>query len=134
MEANLDEPLELTELAFQTGVSRRQMERLFHRYLDCSPLRYYLKLRLIRARQLLKQTSLPILEIGALCGFVSTPHFARSYRGHFGVTPRDERASSNADVVALMPARDSLANCASSIAGLALNRAQSEVTFASVKI
>jgi len=134
MEANLDEPLDLTELAFQTGVSRRQLERLFHRYLDCSPSRYYLKLRLIRARQLLKQTSLPILKIGVLCGFVSTPHFARSYRGHFGVTPRDERASSNADVVAPMPARDSLVNSASSVAGLALSRAQSEVTFASVKI
>lgn len=134
MEASLEEPLELTELAFQTGISRRQLERLFHRYLDCSPSRYYLKLRLVQARQLLKQTSLPVLEIGALCGFVSIPHFARSYRGHFGVTPRDERASSNADVVAPMPAWDSLVNSASSIAGLALSRAQSEVTFASVKI
>ena len=134
MEANLDEPLEINELAFQVGVSRRQLERLFHRYLDCSPSRYYLKLRLVRARQLLKQTSMPILEIGALCGFVSIPHFARSYRGYFGIIPRDERASSNTDVMALMPAWDSLENCRSSIAGLALSRAQSEVTFASVKI
>jgi len=134
MEASLEEPLELTELAFQTGISRRQLERLFDRYLGCSPSRYYLKLRLVQARQLLKQTSLPVLEIGALCGFASTPHFARSYRGHFGVPPSDERASSNADVVAPMPARDSLVNSASSIAGLAICRAQSEVTFANVKI
>ncbi|PZW53694.1 transcriptional regulator GlxA family with amidase domain [Pseudomonas sp. URMO17WK12:I6] len=108
MEASLEEPLELTELAFQAGISRRQLERLFDRYLDCSPSRYYLKLRLVQARQLLKQTSLPVLEIGALCGFASTPHFARSYRGHFGVPPSDERASSNAVLVAPMPARDSL--------------------------
>ena len=134
MEANLDDPLEINELAFQVGVSRRQLERLFHRYLDCSPSRYYLKLRLVRARQLLKQTSMPILEIGALCGFVSIPHFARSYRGYFGVMPRDERASSTANVMALMPAWDSLENRGNFISGLALSRAQSEVTFASVKI
>ena len=134
MEANLDEPLVPNELAFQVGISRRQLERLFHRYLDCSPSRYYLKLRLVRARQLLKQTSMSILEIGILCGFASTPHFARSYRGYFGVTPRDEGASSSADMMALMPAWESLVNCGGSIAGLALSRAQGEVTFASVKI
>ncbi|QIB08919.1 GlxA family transcriptional regulator [Pseudomonas bijieensis] len=95
MEANLDVPLELNALAFKVGISRRQLERLFHKYLDISPSRYYLKLRLVRAQQLLKQTSSPVLKIGALCGFGSSAHFTRSYRGYFGVTPRDERASSN---------------------------------------
>lgn len=92
MEAHLDAPLALKALAFKVGISRRQLERLFHKYLDISPSRYYLKLRLIRAQQLLKQTSSPVLKIGALCGFGSAAHFTKSYRGYFGVTPRDERA------------------------------------------
>ena len=91
MEAHLDAPLELKVLAFRVGISRRQLERLFQKYLDVSPSRYYLKLRLIRAQQLLKQTSLPVLKIGTLCGFGSAAQFARSYRGHFDITPREER-------------------------------------------
>lgn len=95
MEANLDAPLELNALAVEVGVSRRQLERLFHKYLEISPSRYYLQMRLLRAQQLLKLTSSPVLKIGALCGFGSAAQFTRSYRGYFGVTPRDERTSSN---------------------------------------
>jgi transcriptional regulator GlxA family with amidase domain len=91
MEANLEEPIELDELASYVAVSRRQLERMFLKNLDCSPSRYYLKLRLDRARQLLKQSSLSIVEISAACGFVSTPHFSRCYRKHIGISPRDER-------------------------------------------
>ncbi|WP_249975591.1 GlxA family transcriptional regulator [Vreelandella olivaria] len=91
MESNLEEPIELDELAKYVNVSRRQLERLFQRYLRCSPSRYYLKLRLVRARQLLKQTPLSIIEIASVCGFVSTPHFSKCYRECFGGPPRNER-------------------------------------------
>lgn len=91
MEANLEELLTLDELASYADVSRRQLERLFQKYLDCSPSRYYLKLRLTRARQLLKQSSLSIIEVASACGFVSTPHFSKCYREYFGIPPRDER-------------------------------------------
>lgn len=92
MEANLEEPLGLVELAELLGISRRQMERLFKNNLGCSPSRYYLLLRLYQARRLLKQTTLPIVEIVSLCGFVTTPHFSKCYRTHLGISPREERA------------------------------------------
>jgi transcriptional regulator GlxA family with amidase domain len=92
MEANIEEPILLEELAGLLNISRRQLERLFKSNLDCSPSRYYLRLRLDRARQLLKQTSLPIIEVASLCGFVSTPHFSKCYRTYLGITPREERA------------------------------------------
>ncbi|TRX74067.1 GlxA family transcriptional regulator [Pseudomonas mangiferae] len=95
MEANLEEPLELDALARYVEVSRRQLERLFQKYLQGSPSRHYLRLRLMRARQLLRQTTLPILEIATDCGFVSTPHFSKCYRECFGRSPRDERTGSN---------------------------------------
>lgn len=91
MEANIEEAIELDELACYVGLSRRQLERLFQKYLHCTPSKYYMKLRLFRARQLLKQTSMSIIDIAAACGFVSTPHFSKCYREHLGVPPREER-------------------------------------------
>ncbi len=91
MEANLEEPISLDELAQYVGLSRRQLERLFQKYLSCVPTRYYLELRLARARQLLLQTEMSIVDVAFACGFVSAPHFSKCYRDFFGVPPRDER-------------------------------------------
>ena len=91
MEANIEEILCLDELANYVELSRRQLERLFQKYLHCSPYRYYLQLRLTRARQLLKQTNMSIIEVAIACGFVSTPHFSKCYRNSFNMPPRDER-------------------------------------------
>jgi transcriptional regulator GlxA family with amidase domain len=91
MEANLEEPISLDEISAHVNLSRRQLERLFQKHLGCVPTRYYLELRLSRARQLLLQTSKSIVDIAFACGFVSAPHFSKCYRDHFGIPPRDER-------------------------------------------
>lgn len=91
MEANIEKPLSLDQIARATGLSRRQIERLFRRHLDCVPKRYYLQLRLRRARELLLQTSMPIIDITTACGFQSPPHFSRCYRAQFGCPPSAER-------------------------------------------
>jgi transcriptional regulator GlxA family with amidase domain len=91
MEANLEEPITLQELADYVSLSRRQLERLFLKHLHSTPSRYYLKLRLDRARRLLKQTSRSIVEITSMCGFVSTTHFSRCYRKYMGVSPKSDR-------------------------------------------
>lgn len=91
MEANIEKPLSLDEIAASTALSRRQIERLFKRHLNCVPNRYYLQMRLRRARELLLQTSMPIIDITAACGFQSPPHFSRCYRAQFGCPPSAER-------------------------------------------
>ena len=91
MEANLEEPISLNELSSYVGISRRQLERLFQKHLHCVPTRYYLNLRLNRARLLLLQTSKSIVDIALACGFISAPHFSKCYRDMFGIPPRDER-------------------------------------------
>ncbi len=91
MEANIEEPIALDELAQHVGLSRRQLERLFQKYLHCVPTRYYMELRLTRARHLLLQTDLSITEVALACGFVSAPHFSNRYKRHFGIPPRAER-------------------------------------------
>ncbi|HEX6572863.1 MAG TPA: GlxA family transcriptional regulator [Steroidobacteraceae bacterium] len=91
MEANIENPLPLEDIARQSGLSRRQIERLFQRHVMCVPKRYYLELRLKRARELLLQTSMPIMAISTACGFKSPPHFSKCYRAHYGRPPTAER-------------------------------------------
>ena len=91
MEDNLEEPLTCGELADVASLSTRHLERLFRKYFNKTPTRYYLELRLSRARLLLLQTDLSILSVALACGFVSASHFTKCYRDHFGHTPRAER-------------------------------------------
>jgi transcriptional regulator GlxA family with amidase domain len=91
MEDNLEEPLPQTAIARETGLSTRQLERLFRKYLSTTPTRYYLNLRLARARHLLRQTSMSILSVALACGFVSASHFSKCYRECYKRTPRAER-------------------------------------------
>ena len=73
-----------------------------------------------------------IIEVASVCGFVSTPHFSKCYREYFGIPPRDERAGQQGNnLVVLLPIPEQQAH---SGAMLALNRAQGESTFASVRI
>ncbi len=91
MEANIEDPLSLDEVARLVGVSRRQIERLFKRHIGKVPARYYLELRLARAQQLLSQTTMSIVDVATACGFQSLPHFSRCYRSHHGRNPTSER-------------------------------------------
>ena len=94
MEQHLEHPLPRSELAERAKLSTRQLERLFRQYLNRTPTRYYLELRLLRARHLLTESTLSILDVALACGFVSASHFSKCYRECFGKTPREERLKS----------------------------------------
>jgi transcriptional regulator GlxA family with amidase domain len=91
MEANLSEPLSLVEIADHVGLSRRQIERLFRQEMGRSPARYYLEIRLDRARHLLIQSTMPVVEVAVACGFVSASHFSKCYRELYARSPQQER-------------------------------------------
>ncbi|WP_045836010.1 GlxA family transcriptional regulator [Hyphomicrobium sp. 99] len=91
MEANFEEPLSAVELASLAGLSLRQVQRMFQETLHTTPTKYYLQLRLRRARELLLQSQMSITQISVSCGFQSTCHFSKSYRALYGRTPRSER-------------------------------------------
>ena len=92
MRQNLDAPLTCQELADASNISARQMERLFKQYLQQSPGQYYLHLRLEKTQQLLRQSSLSVLQVATACGFSSTSYLARCYQKKYGCSPRQERA------------------------------------------
>ena len=91
MEANIREPISQSELASYVGLSRRQLQRLFQRSLGSAPSRQYLRIRLQRARELLHQTNLSLVEIAALTGFTSSSQFSKSYKEIYGYAPSAER-------------------------------------------
>ncbi|MCV2863685.1 GlxA family transcriptional regulator [Albidovulum sediminicola] len=92
MEENLEAPLSAQEIADIAGMSPRQTERLFARYLSTTPMGFYTKMRLERARSLLMQTELSVTEVAVACGYRSLSHFAKVYRATFGQAPRRMRA------------------------------------------
>jgi transcriptional regulator GlxA family with amidase domain len=94
MEAAIEDPVPLGELTQRTGVSQRQLERLCKRYLGATPAQYYVQLRLERARRMLRQTDMSVAEVAIACGFVSLSHFAKVYRRHYGLSPREDRKAS----------------------------------------
>lgn len=91
MADNLEDPLNAEGMAAAVGLSVRQVERLFLKHLNSTPGRYYMRLRLDRAQQLLRQTNMPILEVALATGFTSHSYFAQSYRLQFGRAPSAER-------------------------------------------
>ncbi|MGN7867868.1 GlxA family transcriptional regulator [Paracoccus sp. 22332] len=93
MEGNLEDPISPAQLAADAGMSTRQLERLFRRYLNRSPKRYYMETRLARARNLLMQTDMSIIEVALASGFSSPSHFSKCYRALYGGTPYRERGT-----------------------------------------
>ncbi len=97
MENSVEEPLASEALAALGAISRRQLERLFRAHLGDTPTGYYLKLRLRRARHLLEQTEMSVLQVALASGFDSAPYFSRAYRAHFGRSPRQDRRAIRQD-------------------------------------
>ncbi len=98
MENNIEDPISPADLAEDVGMSTRQLERLFRRYLNRSPKRYYMELRLQKARNLLMQTDMSVINVALACGFASPSHFSKCYRAHYNTTPYRERGTQGAGV------------------------------------
>lgn len=92
MRNRLDDPIPLTTMAKELGISTRQIERLFGRYLNASPKKYFMEMRLERARHLLLQTEAAVSEVALACGFENLSYFSRVYRATFGVSPTMQRS------------------------------------------
>ena len=91
MEAHLETPMSRQHLAHLAGISLSQLERSFRNQLGHGVHAHYLGLRLGRARQLLRETSLSILEVALATGFTSASQFSRAFRRQFNSAPRELR-------------------------------------------
>lgn len=87
LEAHIEEDFDLDACAAHLMLSRRQIERLFNRYLNITPVRYMNDLRLARGRSLLAETDMKVTEVAVACGYASTSHFSKSFRKKYGTSP-----------------------------------------------
>lgn len=93
IEQHLDQPLSLGELAQLAALSEYHFVRMFRTSFGQPPHRYVLQRRLLRARQLLQHSRLPLGEIALACGFASASHFSNRFRAAFGAAPGLLRAA-----------------------------------------
>ncbi len=93
MESAIEDPVSPSVMAAEVGLSTRQLERLFRRYLGKSPKKYYMDMRLQKARNLLMQTDMSVINVALASGFTSPSHFSKCYRALYQITPYRERGS-----------------------------------------
>lgn len=91
MEANIEVPLSLNNIAKKCNLSLRQIERLFHKHRNRTPSQFYLALRLSHAKQLILNTNRSVIDISIASGFETQSYFSYSYHKLFGSTPRGHR-------------------------------------------
>ena len=92
---NLEDPLNITDIAQQVGVSVRQLERMFQKTTGRTPLVYYRSLRMHKARQLLLYGNYTMAEVAAAVGYASSFTLIKNYSDVFGVHPKEDRKKVN---------------------------------------
>jgi transcriptional regulator GlxA family with amidase domain len=93
MRLHAGDPLTLSQIAKQAGLSVPHYCALFKKHTGSSPVRYLRALRLQKACDLLDQSEAPIQTIAEACGFTNPFHFSRSFKAHIGLPPRAYRNS-----------------------------------------
>ncbi|MFN3823395.1 MAG: GlxA family transcriptional regulator [Pseudorhodobacter sp.] len=91
MASHLADPLSPEQIAALSGVSARQLQRLFAAHFGMSMMAFYRDLRLKKGDELLQQTALPVLDVALLTGFATSAHFTRCFAAKFGTPPRARR-------------------------------------------
>lgn len=99
MEANMDEPLSMTELTSQVGLSTRHVERVFREVFDETPARFYKRLRVRRARAMIEDTLIPLIDVAVATGFCSHNALSRAVRDEYGNTPSKMRARKSIQLI-----------------------------------
>lgn len=91
MQANMETPVPIEALAATAGISARQLERQFRSHLGMNPARYYISLRIDRAREMLLYSEQPVIDIAVAVGFASTSHFSKWFREFYSLRPSELR-------------------------------------------
>ncbi|PWC86513.1 AraC family transcriptional regulator [Azospirillum sp. TSH100] len=94
LDAHLDSPVELADLAEAAGLSRFHLLRVFRAAVGTTPHGYLTDRRVAQAKRLLAGP-LPLAEVALACGFCDQAHFNRVFKGRVGVSPGHYRRGSN---------------------------------------
>jgi AraC family transcriptional regulator len=93
VEQHLSEPLTLSELALEAGLSEFHFARMFKQSTQLAPHQFVMQRRMLRAQTLVKHSPLSLTDIAMACGFSSASHFSNRFKAMTGVTPSQLRAT-----------------------------------------
>ncbi|MEL6571652.1 MAG: GlxA family transcriptional regulator [Pseudomonadota bacterium] len=93
MQAHLEDPLTIGQVAKQLGVTQKRLETRMQAEMQCTPQQMYRRLRLNLARKLVLDTDLSVSEIALRSGYENASAMTRAYRSEFAQTPRDMRTA-----------------------------------------
>jgi AraC-like DNA-binding protein len=97
MMEHLNQPLQVAELAAQASFSPSHYFALFKRTIGCSPLDFFIRLRMQRACQLIECHDLPVKDVASRLGYDDPFYFSRMFKATCGVAPSDYRTLALAD-------------------------------------
>lgn len=92
MEDSIADPLPMQALADEIGISTRHLERAFKTVFDDTPAKFYKRLRTKRARAMIEETLLPLVDVAVATGFGSNNMLSKAVKDEYGVTPSKMRA------------------------------------------
>lgn len=91
MKEHLDQPLQAAALASRANVSLSHYFALFKRLTGCTPIDFFIRLRIERAREMLETTALTVKEVAAALGYDDPFYFSRVFKSINGLAPTDYR-------------------------------------------
>ncbi len=92
MEQNYRRDLTVEEIADVCKLNRSYFSKLFKASKGCPPQEYLIRMRLAKAAEMMKTSSASIGDIAAYCGYPNQLHFSRSFKQHYGISPREWRS------------------------------------------
>ncbi len=95
MELDLENTVRISEIARDVGMSTRQLERHFQRTFGISPVKFRRRKQVQKARWLIDNTGLTLVEVAVACGFSSASQLSKAFRGFWGMSPTESRDKQN---------------------------------------
>lgn len=91
MQETVEDPLDMDGVAERCGVSARELQYLFKRYLNTNPKKMYMAFRLQHAKELLLYSSMSIRETGLASGFATPSAYYRAFHAVYQKSPQEYR-------------------------------------------
>jgi AraC-like DNA-binding protein len=89
--ANCDQPWTLAAMADHCGIQRTQLNKIFQKLTGSTPMEYLFRIRIERAKTLLRETDIKIIDIAFECGYGTSQYFSNTFKRATGATPSDYR-------------------------------------------
>lgn len=95
LKSHLGDNLSLEQISRHCGMSPSVLKRLCQEQCGCAPMAYFLSMKIVRAKRLIRESSLTFTQIAEELGFHTVQYFSKRFRAATGMTPSDYARSAN---------------------------------------